>query len=1052
MTVTIVYGKSPDGYLFSYDVTYSTARNGPADGQGGGSALYIGQNRNDGQYMVFEALVGYDYPSIPNTERVVTAEVSLYNLSILNTSIAQDVEWRGYGWSGSGISNSDWRTPAQLAAARLDGLTHITSAMKNKRIQASSDNLLNAMRSVTSMEHVVTTSRMRAGTTPTTDEGYAFSSSYEGGTTFDPALVYTSTPRHSLFGVMGAQAQVSDGWVYIQSDGADVPTLTLRHRSTGGTITTIATLPTGSGTNQFSPPYGAQSFALTTGPGDQLFVLSRYGPTINNLAILGYLRGAGVTWTAAAMRSTTMPTYGQTINQVVAAYHEVGGGAVMAIVGHIGSAGDSVVHNETSHVVFDANTVLTGNLNNALTRMSGYSVSAGLIPIESVSGYFNTWHNQTGTGMDLAAPAQPNVNGADTWGYFYSYGMNANLGDNKPLTEGRYVLNSSGSAFTHTSYKTLGAWGRKDAGGKVRVVPISSTSAAFISADSDGGYGLTVCVQNHNGTQAGSTEIGYVALAGEGIATMPDGPAIGSVPTWDAIYSSVENKLWIYYLSTANPREIRRTALNLTTMQATREDVLVVTTGSGNVIHGIRVQRNAPVFQDTMVSYSTVNGSTYSTGYVIDHFNANPAVTLLPKANFDASASAQFAWTFSDPNGDTQSAYQLEISRVSDGVVVFDSGKTASSTWSRTLAGSTITNGVDYRWRVKVWDSQDAASEWSAYGTFTTTAGGSVTITSPAADNPLNVITDDIPVSWSVTGTTQAAYRVWLYRGTTLVSDTGWIASTATTATVSGMLSDQTHEIRVQVRNASAVATNTASRFLTPSFSTPEVPEVTVQPNPAEGYVRIVVENPAPGQPALDIPEEGFESGIGTWQAGTNSTVGASADAHRGTGALLLTNTLNGNDPVYTRDWGNYRPIAPNTRYMARMWVKCNAVTNVTATIDWSTDAYVYISSSSFNVVVPANEWTLIQVTGTSPANAGLATYGPSMSGGVPSGRTLLLDEVTFGNASDRPDVSQNLILRRAAGTADPYEIIGSTDPDGTFRDYTATAAINYEYVVRGEA
>lgn len=1053
MTVTIVYGKSPDGYLYSSDSNYTTARNGPADGTGGGVSLYIGQNNNDGAYMAFEALVGYDYPSIPNTQRVVAAEVSLYNQSILNTAITQEMEWRGLTWSSGGITTGDWRTPSTLSSARLDGVVRMTSAMRNKRVQASTDNLLNAMRPATSIEHVVVTARMRNGVVPTTDEGYAFASSFVGGTTFDPALVYTSTPRHSLFGVLGAQVEVSDGWVYIESDGADDPTLTLRHRAkTSGTVTVIDTLPTGSGTNEFSPPYGAQSFALVAGPSDQLFVLSRYGPTINNLAILGYTRGSGVTWTHGVMRSATMPTYGNTLNQVVAAYHEVGGGSILAIVSHIGSAGDSVNHNELSHVVFSEYPILTSNLDNTLVWMSGYTVSAGMVPIESVSGYFNTWHNQTGTGMDLAAPAQPNVNGSDAWGYFYSFGMNANLGDNAKLTEGRYILNSAGTAFSHTSYKQLDAWGKKDSGGKVRVVPISSTAAAFVSADSDSGYGITVCVQNHNGSQPGSTQIGYVALAAEGIATMPDGPAIGSVPTWDAIYSLVENKLWIYYVSTSDSLQIRRTALDLTTMQATLEDVLVATAGAGSTIHGIRVQRNAPVLQDTLVSYSTVNGSTYATGYVVDHFNAAPAATISPKANFDASADALFGWFFTDPNGDSQSAYQLEISRVSDGVVVLDTGKVTSTTSNRTVAGGTISNGQDYRWRVKVWDSEDAASEWSAYGTFTAVAGGTVTITSPAADNPLDIITDDIPITWSVTGTTQAAYRIWLYRGTTLVSDTNWIASTATSATVSGMLSDQTHEIRVQVRNASAVGTNTASRFLTPSFSTPEAPLATVQPNPSEGYVRIVIENPAPGQPALEIPEDGFESGIGTWQTDTGSTVGTSTDAHRGTGALLLTATTGGIDPIYTRDWGNFREILPNTRYMARMWVKCNAATTVSATIDWADETFAYISSSAFSVAVPADEWTLIQVTGTSPSNAGLATYGPSMTGGVPAGRTLLLDEVTFGYASDRPDVSRNLILRRAAGTTDPYEVLGEAEPDGTFRDYTATAAINYEYVVRGDA
>jgi hypothetical protein len=78
--------------------------------------------------------------------------------------------------------------------------------------------------------------------------------------------------------------------------------------------------------------------------------------------------------------------------------------------------------------------------------------------------------------------------------------------------------------------------------------------------------------------------------------------------------------------------------------------------------------------------------------------------------------------------------------------------------------------------------------------------------------------------------------------------------------------------------------------------------------------------------------------------------------------------------------------------------------------------------------------------------------YGPSISGGPVSGSYCIVDEVTLGAASDRPEVDENEILRRAAGTDDPFEVIGYAEPDGTFRDYTATAGINYEYVVRGNA
>lgn len=1054
MTVTIVFGKTSDGYLHSYDSNYVNSRfGGTADGVNGGSALYIGQNNNSSQYAVFEAFVGYDFAAVPAGDVVVAAEASLYVVNVWNTGITTDIEWRGYTWSTGGLLVSDWRTPTQLNALRFDGLVHHTSASKGKRIQTSTDALLNTVKTGTSVEHVVATSRMRGGQTPTSDEGIMLSSADEAGTAFDPALVYTSVTRHTLFGVLGAQAKVSDGWAYLESNGAALAIITLKHRSTTGTVTTIATMPIGSGTNEFSPAYGAQSFALVTTPGDHLVVLSRYGPTLNSLAFLGFNRGGGVTWTPVLMRSTALPSYAQSANQVAAAYHGTGGGTIIAVVSHIGSAGDSLTHNELAHVAVHVPNVLGNNTSGSPIFFSDYSIPA-LQPIENIPGCFNSWHNQTGTGLDVAAAAQNNINGSNLWGYVYSYGTAANLGDNRALSEGRYILGPAATSFTHTSTQKLNSWGRKDAGGKVRVVPVSATAAAFCSADSDAGYGIAVEIRNHSGSNSGSVEIGHVSLSAEGIASMPDGPALGSVATWDAVYNVVDNKLWIYYVSATNSREIRRTAMDLDTMQATREDVLVTTAAVDATIQAIRTTRGNPVLQDSLITYSTINGGVLASVYHVDVMNASPnPPTLTPKANFDALNAQTFAWTFSDPNGDTQSAYQLEISNASTGVVVLDTGKVLSTTWSRNVAGGTLTNGVDYRWRVKTWDSQDAASDYSPHGVFSTSSGGTTTITNPATDNPLNIITDDISVSWSVTGTTQSAYRILLYRGATLVSDTGWIASTATTATVAGMLSDQAHEIRVQVRNAALVVTNTAVRLVTPSYSTPEKPVITVQPQPEAGYVLVVVDNPPPGAPATGIPEDDFETGVGTWQAGAGGSLAAEVTTvHRGTGAIRLTATTGGVDPVFARDYGNFRTILPSTRYTSRMWVYVNATTNVSATIDWFDAAFTYLSSSSFNVAVPAATWTQIQVTGTSPSTAVLAVYGPSMSGAVPAGRYLILDEVAMGNASDRPDVASNSILRRAAGTVDAFEIVGEAEPDGTFRDYTATAGISYEYVVRGNA
>jgi hypothetical protein len=1047
MTVTIVFGKTSDGYLYSYDASQTNARNGPADGVAGGNAAFVGRNNNDGQFAAFLGYVGYDYPAIPATDVVTAAAVRLYVANLLSPSFAQDLVWRGFAWSGSGLQVADWRNPTQIAALRNDGLVHILSGAKAQFVQASSDELLAAMRPATSMEHLVHTSNNLAGASPTRDEAIAFSTADEAGTTFDPQMVYTSVPRSTLFGVLGAQVELSDGWAWLESNGAATPTINLKYRPFGSaTVTTIGAIPVGTAVNQFAVPGGYQALALVADPAGNLAVLGCYSQAENSLAILPFQRGSGTTWTVKPMRSTAMPTYGAAINQVVATWHPYGSGSIVAFVGHLGSAGDSVAHNETQHAIFDFAPLLA-NTGNGL-RGSGYSLPALGYTVPH-SDYFNGWHNETGNGMDLASPSQQG--GSADQAYFASFGGDQNLGDNKRIHEGWYIMNGTSTGFQWTKLQEIGSYARKDAGGKVRVVPVSSQAAAFITTDSDAGWGMTVRVRNHTGTD--STSIGSF-IYGDDIPSLNDGPALAQSPAWDAVYNEIENKLHIYYVDKNDAGRVRRTAIDLTTMGRTMTETLVYDDAGAGVVQAIRVQRNAGVGQTTLVSIAINTAGVLSTQYVVDTFNIAPtAPTLVTRANFDASTAANFDWDFNDPNGDAQYAYQLEISNVATGVVVLDTGKTVSATSNRTVAGNTIPNGADYRWRVKTWDPSDVESPWSGYGTFTTSAGGTVTITTPATDNPLNVITDDLPIAWNVSGTVQAAYRVWLYRGATLVSDTNWIASTATTATVAGMLSDQAHEIRVQVRNASAVVTNTASRFLTPSYSIPEKPLVSIQSNPEDGYVLIAVDNPSPGAPALGVPEEGFETGVDGWTPGPNAAVSHEVtEVHRGVGALRITSNLNGQDPVYARKYGSQVDVIPGNRYTTRMWVWASIACNISATIDWSNSVFTYLSSSSFGTLVSAQQWTMIQGTGTAPVGAAKAVFGPSVSGGVAAGTYIIVDEVTLGTASDRPDVSGNQILRRAAGTNDPFEVIGETDPDGEFRDYTATAGVTYEYIVRGNA
>jgi len=124
----------------------------------------------------------------------------------------------------------------------------------------------------------------------------------------------------------------------------------------------------------------------------------------------------------------------------------------------------------------------------------------------------------------------------------------------------------------------------------------------------------------------------------------------------------------------------------------------------------------------------------------------NPPSLDSPSDNehFDISSTVTFTWTFSDPDGDTQSAYEFELDDNSDfSSPIIDTGKVSSSTSSIT---QTLPNTVGlYYWRVRVWDTNDAVSDWSISRTI---IADRVQITLSVSDNHIDVGSS---MSWSFT-------------------------------------------------------------------------------------------------------------------------------------------------------------------------------------------------------------------------------------------------------------------------------------------------------------
>ncbi len=85
-----------------------------------------------------------------------------------------------------------------------------------------------------------------------------------------------------------------------------------------------------------------------------------------------------------------------------------------------------------------------------------------------------------------------------------------------------------------------------------------------------------------------------------------------------------------------------------------------------------------------------------------------------------------FGWLPQDGPNELQSAYQITVSKAGDGVVVWDSGKVASSEQAYVpYAGPALAGEASYSWTVRTWDRLQQASPWAAPAHFDTGLGDS---------------------------------------------------------------------------------------------------------------------------------------------------------------------------------------------------------------------------------------------------------------------------------------------------------------------------------------
>lgn len=206
--------------------------------------------------------------------------------------------------------------------------------------------------------------------------------------------------------------------------------------------------------------------------------------------------------------------------------------------------------------------------------------------------------------------------------------------------------------------------------------------------------------------------------------------------------------------------------------------------------------------------------------------------------------STDFSWNFSDPEpSDVQTAYQLIIERNDTGAVLSDSGKIISSSKTRTVSTGSLLKDVKMRWKVRVWDSDDVAGDYSGYRIFTLSDVPTVTITSPASGSV--VLTGQPTINWTTdVNTTQATFRVLFKQQVDdiILFDSGVISSDVKTYTAPRNILENlgSYSVTVTVTDNQGLSGSSINTFTT-AYEVPQTAVYSVDPAGYDdiGYILI---------------------------------------------------------------------------------------------------------------------------------------------------------------------------------------------------------------------
>ena len=370
--------------------------------------------------------------------------------------------------------------------------------------------------------------------------------------------------------------------------------------------------------------------------------------------------------------------------------------------------------------------------------------------------------------------------------------------------------------------------------------------------------------------------------------------------------------------------------------------------------------------QTWYVRYRILDDMGGASAWATASFNVShppAAIPRIPAAGSTlqfTSGDVTFTWDVSDTEPlDTQTAYQIVVTRLDTNSIVIDSGKVLSSEHQAVLTIPINLANYPLSYTVKLWDSDDNPGLASNPIQFTLATPPVVWIGNPANGD---VVTTGLPLvawSFSATGRTQTHYRVVITDTglNAVAADTGWVGSSAQSHqfTTQVLVNLHSYSVVVSVRdNAGLTASSNSNVIGNGDFNAGTI--------------------------------SGWSGGGGPislstfWFSSYNMELTSIGAAHSATTISY--------------------PVVANEAYTAKATIfSVLGWTPMVLRIDWRDAVDASISVSDFSGNATAHNFVAFQVTATAPATAVAARVTILINGAETAGRKTYVDDVSLVHA-----------------------------------------------------